>query len=647
MQTPKPLLLPIISILCFQMMGQKSVIKKANKEFDTYDYIDARKIYLKVVENGYESAQIYKKLGDTYYFNSDYPEALKWYTKLHQIYPNDMEPIYYHRMAQSLKSSGDYLTSKKLMGAYAGLSASSRLAEIFVEKYPSLDSLAQHRSTAYEIVNITKSMKSSDFGPSFYLDKLVYASSSQNTEGNKVHNWSGLPYLDLYQAELDANGAFTKTKPLEGEINSPYHESTAAFTKDGETVYFTRNNYINGKKGSNKQKLVSLKIYRASKKKDESWGSVKELPFNSDSYSVAHPALSPDEKRLYFSSDMQGTLGLSDIWYVDILDNFSFGPPVNLGAKINTEARETFPFISENNNLYFSSDGHMGLGGLDVFKISLEDTVQLSEVINLKPPINTAMDDFGFIIKEEEQIGFLSSNRDGKPGSMSDDIYRIKQSCGKITVKGNVENASSKEPIREATITLLDDKNQIITKTKTNTQGEYTIENGLECEKQHTIRVEPQGLNYDISEKIFTTPLGSGALDVDFQLTSPDCALNDLGCRLKLQPIYFDYGKDTIRKDAEVELAKILHALKEYPSLRIHIESHTDSRSGSKFNMKLSEKRAASTRLWLINNGTEAGRLTAKGYGETQLLNNCINGVRCPESDHQLNRRSVFTIISD
>ena len=644
MQTPKFPLFLIAFAFLLKIQAQKSVVKKADQEFDNYDYIDAREIYLKVVENGYESAQILKKLGDTYYFNSDYVEAVKWYQKLLDKYPEQMEPIYYHRTAQSLKSTGNYHNSKKLMGTYAGISASSRLAEIFMEQYPSLDSLAKFLSKEYEVLNITKSMTGSDFGPAFYQDKIVYASSSSQTEGNKIHNWTGLPYLDLYEAELDENWKLINPKPLEGEINTPYHESTAVFTKDGNTVFFTINNYMDGKKKRNKQKLVSLKIYKASKQEDGTWGNVKELPFNSDSHSVAHPALSPDEKRLYFSSDMEGTLGSSDLWYVDILGDSSYGVPVNMGPAINTEARETFPYVSANNNLYFSSDGHLGLGGLDIFTISL-DQESNGQVINLKQPINTAMDDFGFIINEEKRIGYLSSNREGELGSVSDDIYRVWESCGEITIEGSVSDASTTKPVFGAMVTLMDESNQPKEQTKTDSNGKYVFEHLLDCGKQYTVRVEHENLNYEPTEKVITVPRGSGNLQVDIQLLLPDCAENDLGCRLNLQPIYFDYGAHVIRKDAEVELAKILHALKTYPNLHIHIESHTDSRSSDIFNMGLSERRANSTLQWLVRNGVAANRLTAKGYGETQLLNHCSNGVECPESDHQLNRRSVFVIM--
>lgn len=630
----------LTGFVCF---AQKSNLKKANEEYDAYSYIDARKIYLNVVNNGYESAQVFKKLGDTYYFNSEYSEALGWYHKLMEKYPKDVEPIYYYRTAQSLKSTGKYQESKKIMGKFASLSSDTEIAKNFLKDYPSLDSLIDFKSKTFEVYNVTELLSSSDFGPAFYgSDNLVYASASGNTKGDKIHNWTGLPYLDLYIAKIDDEWKIADPKPLEGDINTPFHESNATFTKDGNTMYFTRNNYKNGRKRKNKDKLVSLKIYKATKQDNGSWGDVVELPINNDSYSMAHPALSPDEKRLYFSSDMKGSIGESDIWYVDINEDGSFGTPINLGADVNTEAREAFPYISSTNNLYFSSDGHLGLGGLDVFVISLKPNGEFKKVTNLRQPINSNKDDFGFIIQEEQKIGYLSSNRGSNEGSASDDIYRIWEKCGEIVIQGVISNARSGEAIYNATVQLINKDNRIVAKTKTDRQGNYRFENFVNCTEKYTIIASFR--DYQPNQKSVTTPRGSDVVQVDLELTPPECAENDLGCRLNLQPIYFDYGKSSIRPDAEVELAKILQAMKDYPDLKIHIESHTDSRSSSSFNLRLSQRRAQATMQWLVQKGVERGRLTAKGYGESRLLNQCGNGVRCSEEEHELNRRSMFII---
>nr|WP_299346002.1 OmpA family protein [Allomuricauda sp.] len=635
-----------LEIMCFtlNLQAQKSNIKKADEVFEAYAYIDARDIYLKVVKSGYQSPQVFKNLGDTYYFNGEYTEAAQWYKRLIETYPNNAEPEYYYRAAQCYKSIGEYHESKKMMGQFSSLSATSNIANNFMQDYPALDKLVKITSDKYKVVNITNGMESSDFGPAFYDDKLVYASSSKNTKGGKIHEWTGMKYLDLYEAELDEDYNLRNPSALKGDINTPYHESTPVFTKDGKTVYFTRNNFLYGKKGRNKKREVTLKIYKAQITEKGSWTNVKELPFNNDAFSTAHPTLSPDERRLYFSSDRDGGYGESDLWYVDIEVNGSYGKPINLGPEINTEARETFPYISSENILYFASDGHLGLGGLDIFGVSLNEDGRYSDVTNLKQPINSNYDDFGFIFDDKRQVGFLSSNREGEKGSASDDIYKVREACAIQILEGIISDAETYLPLPDARVTLLDDNNKTVAWTTSNVDGLYRFDDDLECNRQYRVRGEFKKLKYEPTEKTIVISGDNARENVDLQLTPSGCPPNDLGCKLDLQPIYFDYGKHQIRKDAEVELAKILEAMKQYPKLSIHIESHTDSRSSDEFNLRLSEKRARATLIWLVDNGINPIRLSAKGYGETKLLNRCSNGVRCSDKDHQLNRRSMFII---
>ncbi|NVN18106.1 OmpA family protein [Muricauda sp. HICW] len=638
-------IIQIFLLLCIVPMGiaQESKIKKANEDFFNYDYIDARKIYLKVVEDGYTSAQVFEKLGDTYYFNSEYAEASKWYVKLIEQYPDEVKNEYYFRTAQTLKSVGKFDESKAMMEKFQASSNTSDLAQNQLNNWKSFEDLSSSENKKFKVSNITPNMSGSDFGPSFYGDKIVFASSSINTEGNKVHDWNGLPYLDLFEAEIGENGNLSNIQALKGEINSPYHESSPVFTKDGNTVYFTRNNYINGKKKRGKKRLVSLKIYKATKKDDGIWSNVTELPFNDDSYSTAHPALNNEETKLYFSSNMEGTLGESDIWYVDILDNGNYGKPVNMGPEINTQERETFPFISDKNKLFFSSDGHVGLGGLDIFMASFNDGMGYWSIQNLGQPINSNQDDFGFIVREDEKIGYLSSNRGGIGGSSFDDIYIVSENCKPI-IYGAVTDAKTGKPLEGSIVYLIDKDNKIVSQQITEQNGNYAFEENIACENQYVIRASNDEKEYQPLEKVINTPAGSMSLQVDLTLVPPDCAVNDLGCRLDLQPIYFDFDKHNIRSDAEVELAKILQAMKQYPQLNIHIESHTDSRGDDNYNLQLSERRAKSTLEWLVEKGIDQDRLSSRGYGESQLINNCTNGADCTVEEHQLNRRSMFII---
>lgn len=619
--------------------SQKGKVAKANKNFDKYSYIDAREVYLKVVEDGYKSAEIYKRLGDTYYYNSEYKSASEWYSNLVNEFPDDIEPIYYYRGAQSLKSSGEYEESDNIMKLYYDNGGSVIVAKNFSENPDYLNSIAEN-ARDFSIDKTTINSNLSDFGPSFYGNKIVFASSQKN-EGGKVLSWNGLPFLDLYQADMDEEGNLSNVTALGGDINTKYNESSTAITKDGKTLYFTRNNFTEGKKGRDSKKTIRLKLYKATKSGDNLWTNVVELPFNGEEFSVAHPALNNDENRLYFASDMEGTYGQSDLWYVDVSEGDSYGTPVNLGATINTEARDTFPFISDKGKLYFSSDGHAGLGGLDVFVAELnEDGSVLDSIANLGEPTNSVYDDFGFIINEEKRIGYISSNRSGDKGSINDEIYLIKEKKCIISIEGVVTDIDTEALLPGAVVSLMDEELKLVDSTIVGEDAKYNFT--VDCDKQYTLRAVK--IDYTPEEEVVKTPNNTGSIAVPFRLKLIGCPPEDLGCRLTLEPIYFDYDRFNIRPDAEIELAKILAAMREYTELIIHIESHTDSRAEDLYNELLSEKRAQSTLNWLVDQGIDSSRLSAQGYGETQLVNGCSNEVECTEEEHQLNRRSMFII---
>ncbi|HLW33573.1 MAG TPA: OmpA family protein [Aequorivita sp.] len=635
----KIFLIALVALTAGSGFAQKRDIQKANKEFDKFAYIDAREIYLKVVADGYESAQIFENLGDTYYFNSDYTNASIWYQKLLNQFPDEIEPEYYYRAAQSLKSVGKYKESDQLLKDYIAKGGTGLVIQQYKDDPNYLKSTV-FKSREFNLEKVAINTASSDFGAAFYMDnKLVYASAT-NTQGTKTSDWTNQPYLDLFMADRDSLGGLSNPVALGGDINTPYHEASATFTKDGNTVYFTRNNFLDGKKGKDKNKTIRLKLYKATKTGENTWTNVVELPFNSNNYSVAHPALSPDGKKLYFSSDMPGTMGMSDLWYVDVLGNDSYGEPVNLGPEINTSARESFPFISDKNNLYFSSDGRSGLGGYDIFVTPLDKEGKPGSITNLGSPSNSAQDDIGFIIDEESRIGYLTSNRGGDRGSLDDDIYLVIETCT-INIKGRVFDKETNKPLPGADVSLLDKNNQLVSSTIAKADGTYSFM--ADCDTQYTVRGAKEG--YKPYETMIMTPALSGTIDVPLPLERiGPCAPDDLGCILNLQPIYFDFDKWNIRPDAEIELAKILAAMREYPELIIHIESHTDSRGSHSYNERLSENRAQSTLKWLVGKGIDAKRLTAKGYGETRLVNKCSDGVSCTAEEHQLNRRSMFII---
>lgn len=632
-------LLLILFLYPFAGYSQINRLKHGDKLQEKYDYIDAQEVYKKVVQKGYKSAQIYGDLADSYYYQSNYQEAAVWYSHLLEEFPEEVTAPHYLRAIQSLKSEKQYDIAEELLQDYVRKFGETSVAKHYDTDPDYLESIHSIESD-FILKELAINVDGSDHSPAFYgKNEIVYAAPSIQNVREK-HNWDGGGFLDLFIADRDTlDGWLGNKRALKGDINTPLHESTAVFTKDGKTMYFTRNNIQNGKKKKDKEDVIRLRIFKAELQDVDTWTVVEDLPINHDTYSTAYPALNAAEDKLYFSSDREGTLGMSDIWYIDLNDDGSYGEPVHLGADINTEAREAFLFIDENDLLYFASDGHLGLGGLDIFKTQLDENGMPSAIENLGEPFNSPQDDFGFIIEPEKEVGYFTTNR-GDGGSANDDIYYFYKACNML-LKGQLKDKQTKEPLAGGSVKLFDANNAFVAEVIVGADGFYSFE--IDCGTEYLVQGSKEG--YSTQEFALHTPKKSGELiqDIELEIDGP-CHPNDLGCRLALQPIYFDFDKHNIRPDAQIELAKILEAMKMYPELVIHIESHTDSRGSDAYNMSLSERRAQSTRDWLINEGIAANRLTAKGYGETQLVNGCSNDVPCTVEEHQLNRRSMFII---
>jgi outer membrane protein OmpA-like peptidoglycan-associated protein len=633
-----------IALLIFGQFSyaQDTRIKKAELKYDQFNYMDAIERYEALVEDGTADAEVLKKLGNSHYLNANYEEASKWYAQLLETPQNDFEPDYYYRYAQSLKSLQKYAESDIWMEKFIATSKADGRAAKYAAKKNYLQKITANTGN-FEVMLAPFNTKSSDFAPSFYKKGVVFSSARDTgVVSRNIHNWNNDSFLNLYRADSTTENSFSVSK-LSKKLNTKAHESSSVFTKDGETMYFTRNNYNKG--FSRDEKGVSrLKIYRASLI-DGEWKKTVELPFNGASYSVAHPALNKAEDKLFFASDMPGTFGESDIYYVDLLADGSFGDPKNLGADINTEGRETFPFVTDSDVLYFSSDGHPGLGGLDVFAVNLAEG-QLSDFINLAPPLNTDEDDFSFIIDENTGKGFFASNRPNGVGG--DDIYMfttvipINFECNQSLV-GVVKNKTTMELLTNADVQVLDANGKVLGKTVSDQNGEFEIM--MSCNKAELTVI---GIKTDFKEDQSSFLL-SGNETLVTLLLEPNKMLvekgDDLADYLDLPIIYFDFDKSNIRLDAQNQLQKVIAYMKQYPQVNIAIGSHTDSRANDTYNKNLSERRAQATKNYIISKGISASRLTAKGYGETQLTNGCDNTTNCSETEHDLNRRSEFIIV--
>ncbi|HLV37977.1 OmpA family protein [Xanthomarina sp.] len=624
------------------VQAQEKKLTKATENYEQLNYVNAQKVYLTVAEKGYQSEELFTKLANSYYFNAQYDQAVKWYESLFNFTEEPEQNLVYLRYSQALKAMGQTEKAMEYYDAFV-LRSGSESNAISAMDYMEL---IQQNSGRYEIeaLQATYSENKISFGYVKLGDTLYYATTT-NTKSflNKRSAWDGLSFLSLYTIQLDTlNRAISKPKKLGGNIESKFHESSPVFTADGNTMYFTRSNITYDKKKDNQK----LKIYR-SKKTDNKWQKAEELSINSDHFSTAHPTLGPDGTKLYFSSDRPGGYGESDLYVSQINTDGSIGEPVNLGSKINTSGKETFPFVSANNELYFSSDGHFGLGGLDVFYVKIQDT-GYGNLLNIGEPVNSYADDFAFGIDQQTGRGFISSNRSEVQGQfVYDNIYSFLETSPIIDVyfaqiQGLVTNKQTGLPITGANIVLSDAEGKLYKQVMTDENGQYLVE----INKFESYFIKASKESYDTNENVSKPNLENQ--EINFQLQQNEVALVpgvNLAEVLNIPIIYFDFDKSNIRQDAQVELEKLLAALNQYPNLKIEIRSHTDSRGNDAYNKALSQRRATSTMDYLIAQGIGAERLTAIGMGETALVNNCSNGVPCSETDHQKNRRSEFIIV--
>lgn len=623
---------------------KRGKIRQAAKEYDNLAYLKTSEILLEVAESGFTSVDLLQKLANSFYFNNDMQNAAKWYGELMKKNVSNIDPEYYFRYAQALKSIENYEESDKWMKKFAEEDRGDLRGQAFKSTVDYL-AMIDEASREFEVYNLEINTEVSDFGTTQYKDQLVFASSRG---GGKKYKWNEQPYLDLFTADKTSDGKYTNVMKMDTEINSKFHESTVAFTPDDKVMYFTRNNYFKKKYKNDEDGTNRLMILKATLDEDDKWGNIESVPFNGDEYSVAHPTINVKGTKMYFASDMDGTLGASDIFEVNINSDGTLGEPVNLGPAVNTEGQETFPFINSEGDLYICSNGFSGLGGLDVFVIrdfeNKRERNQTMALQNVGRPINSPMDDFGYYENLGTKEGFFTSNREGGKGD--DDIYGFKIPDPTQEIEGKVKDEETGEPIPDAVITLFDADGNELQQVTTGPDGSYTLED-LEIDKEFLIRAEKD--SYVSDEKRFTTPKKKQKLEIELKLEKDIKEVGegtDLAETLGIPIIYFDLDKSNIRSDAEVELQKVIAVLNKYPNMTIDVRSHTDSRATTEYNQALSERRNKSTIKYIVDvGGIDASRLTGQGYGESQLVNGCSDGVDCTEEEHQLNRRSEFIIV--
>lgn len=643
------ILLTFVLAFSLASLGQNGKIQSVKDDYRDFAYVKTSEVLLEVANKGYKSVDLFQKLANSFYFNNQMEEAAKWYGELMAM--NEVIDLeYYFRYALALKGIKDYEASDKWMKKFNELKPEDLRGKAFVSKVDYKSTIEDLSRDDIEPTNLDFNTEYSDFGTAEYENAIIFASARG---GGRKYRWNEQPYLDLYSVEKTANGSYGEVMEIDGEVNTKFHESSVAYSPDGRFMYFTRNNFYNLRYKEDESGVNRLKLYRATLSEDGTWDEIHTIHFNSDDYSVAHPSISLDGKKLYFASDMPGTFGQSDIYAVDINEDGTLGSPENLGPSINTEGQESFPFINTSGDLYFSSTGFPGLGGLDVFLSKELDQILKSRsnknfvIENVGMPVNSAADDFGYYENLVTKQVYFSSNREGGKGS--DDIYSFEIPECEQTVFGTVQDNDTDELIPGATVILFDGEGNEIERTTVGDDAAFNFE--LDCEQEYLIRGEKETFASD--EKRFTTPKKKQELQLQLLLDKDEQEVepcDDLAKILDIPIIYFDFDKYNIRYDAEIELQKVIAVLEKYPTMMIDIRSHTDCRATYAYNETLSENRAQSTRQYLIDKGIAPERLSAKGYGESQLVNDCgcepTNESSCSEAEHQLNRRSEFIITS-
>jgi outer membrane protein OmpA-like peptidoglycan-associated protein/tetratricopeptide (TPR) repeat protein len=642
-----------VLLSCLLMVGkvfgqdQPSLRYKADLLFSKYEFAEAAKLYQALVKKpDYELGDLEHLVG-CYWKMNDYDAMEQWYKKV--VDDPRSTPEHLLTYGKILKGNARYEDAKKVFNDYIAKSGSNEQA---MREIAGCDSALSWKAkpTSHKIVNEEGvNTAFAEFSAVRFLDTVYYIGepSTEAVKKKKYNGWTGHTFLHIFSSTLDEGLHLVNPKLADAEYHHErYHVGPVIGNKDGSTLYLTRT--YPGKAAQvtreNRRNYhtnnVQLYIYKKNAK-----GRWEGVPFKYDNvkeYSIGHAALSTDQKTLYYVSNMPGGFGGTDIWYSELYDDGTWGRPVNAGPNINTSENEMFPTISPDGTLYFSSSGWIGMGGLDVFS-STGERSNWSAPQSLKYPVNSERDDFAYTIdgySNQEQTGFLSSNRMGGKGD--DDIYTFNYKPKLIlALRGVVYNKKTQALIPAASVSLQDASGAILGERNSNEDGTFFFE--VDKETDYLVVGEKEGFQGDRASVTTKGIVKSDTLEVVLYL-NPKL---EKGKTYRLENIHYDFDKDNIRPDAALILDELVNTMNEYPTLKIELSSHTDSRGSDAYNLDLSQRRAQSAVDYLISKGIARDRMEAKGYGETRLLNHCANGVDCSVPEHQANRRTDFTVLEN
>ena len=612
--------------------------KQGNKLYDNLRFSKAADYFSKTLEKkDIPAARV--GLANAYRQMNNTAKAEEFYAQV--VAQPEVDPINYFHYARMLMANGKYAEAKIWFNKYLSVKPDDETAKVLLASCDST-TVFYADSLRFKVGLVQLKGLENYYSTTLYKDGFIFAGDKDEVDVDKVNPWTGNSYLDLYYTQKEKGGDKWETpKAIEGQVNGPFHEGPSAITPDGKMIYFTRSDY----KGNNRmaksktENTNNLQLYSATLDGDK-WKDVKPFAFNSHDFSTGHPTFSPDGQIMYIVSDRPGGQGGTDIWMCNKAGE-GWGEPINLGPTINTSLNEMFPFFSaKDSTLYFSSQGHTNMGGLDIFSTKNVGDNKWSRPINIGYPINTTHDDFAFTMKDDLINGFVSSTRqDG-----TDKIYSFKREDGKpleFVLIGTVTDKNTGAVIPNSKVEVINMETNTKIELYTGSDGGYKIP--LSPNTSYTIIASKEKYSTATGDATTVGLKKSETIRRDFVLENFLPVANK---EFVIDNIYYDLDKYNIRPDAAEELDKIVQLMKEYPNMVIELGSHTDSRASDQYNITLSENRAKSAVAYLVKRGISKDRMYWKGYGETKLVNGCSNDVKCTEAEHQKNRRTTFKVLS-
>jgi peptidoglycan-associated lipoprotein len=614
-------------------MAQNKKVAAADRLFNNKEYYDALNAYKKAMETAKKKnvkAELTYKQALCFMMINDAKKAEVWFGKAIKAKYQDPEAQLF--LADMMRINGKYDEALAEYEKYAKLKPSDPRGTSGVESCK-LAVAWKKEPTKHQVSNVQPlNSKYDDFSPIFSkknFNEVIFTSSREGAIGGGTDGWTGESFSDLYEAKVDKNGKWSTPASFKEPLNGKYNDGSATLNDKFATMFFTRCEY-------DKNKIKGCQIY-TTKKKGNNWDEPILLPFAADSFTVGHPWISDDEMTLYFASDMTGGMGGRDIWMATLdKKGKTWSDPINLGPQINTPGDELFPTLRNDSTLYFSSNGHVGMGGLDMFEAKKKGG-KWGGVANLKHPLNSSGDDFGIVFRGKQERGYFSSSREGGKGGT--DIYEFVVPPVLFTLTGIVYSFDNKQPVAGAKVTMTDQEGMVFEAT-TDKMGSYYFDN-TKFKEDNTYQIVVNADNY-LGDKGTETTKGetvSSDHKKDFFIkpVKKDMAI-------KLPEILYDLNSAVLRPESKDSLNGLIQTLRDNPQITIELMSHTDSRGSAKSNIELSQARAQSVVNYLIEQKIDPSRLGAKGYGETKLLNKCKDGVTCTEEEHQRNRRTEFRV---